>query len=148
MHAGTGFTVTVDVEDDTVLLRVADGSAHLPVVGELGLERAHGRGLGIVAALSDAWGVTPEPGGGKSVWASIPTTHAGWRSETGAGSAAVGEQRAVEQLGHLLAQQRVRDVRPEDRGLRVHRPPVDEVVRRPAGGPTPGRRPEARTRCR
>jgi len=77
VHAGTGFTVTVDVEDDTVLLRVADGSTHLPVVGELGLERAHGRGLGIVAALSDAWGITPEPGGGKSVWASIPARPGG-----------------------------------------------------------------------
>jgi anti-sigma regulatory factor (Ser/Thr protein kinase) len=77
MHAGTGFTVTVDVGEDAVLLRVTDGSAHLPVVGALGLEQAGGRGLGIVAALAGAWGVTPEPGGGKSVWASIPTSGGG-----------------------------------------------------------------------
>jgi hypothetical protein len=32
-----------------------------------------GRGLGIVAALSSRWGVTPEPHGGKSVWALITT---------------------------------------------------------------------------
>jgi anti-sigma regulatory factor (Ser/Thr protein kinase) len=78
MHAGTGFTVTVDVEDDAVLLRVADGSTNLPVVGELGLDEAGGRGLGIVAALSGSWGVVPEPGG-KSVWVSIPTPGAGRR---------------------------------------------------------------------
>ena len=77
VHAGTGFEVSVDVGEDAVLLRVADGSAHLPVLGEFGLAGSGGRGLGIVAALADAWGVTPEPGGGKSVWARLPTTHAG-----------------------------------------------------------------------
>ncbi|QWZ09819.1 ATP-binding protein [Nocardioides panacis] len=77
MHAGTPFTVTLDVGDDAVLLRVTDGSAQLPVVGEPGLDQSGGRGLGIVAALAGAWGVTSEPGGGKSVWASIPTGGAG-----------------------------------------------------------------------
>jgi len=79
VHAGTGFKVTVEVGDDAVLLRVADGSAHPPVLGELGLEETSGRGLGIVAALADAWGVTPEPDGGKSVWATLSTTHASWQ---------------------------------------------------------------------
>ena len=77
VHAGTGFTVTVDVAQATVVLRVADGSAVPPVLGTLGVEEPGGRGLGIVAALAGAWGVTTEPGGGKSVWASIPTNHAG-----------------------------------------------------------------------
>jgi anti-sigma regulatory factor (Ser/Thr protein kinase) len=72
VHAGTGFSVTVDVGDDAVLLRVADGSAHLPVPGEFGLAEPGGRGLGIVAALAETWGVTPEPDGGKSVWATLP----------------------------------------------------------------------------
>ena len=79
VHAGTGFKVTVEVGDDAVLLRVADGSAHAPVLGELGLAETGGRGLGIVAALADAWGVTPEPDGGKSVWATLSTTHASWQ---------------------------------------------------------------------
>jgi hypothetical protein len=77
VHAGTAFTVTIDVGQDAVVLRVADGSAVPPVLGTLGVEEPGGRGLGIVAALAGAWGVTTEPGGGKSVWASIPTNDAG-----------------------------------------------------------------------
>jgi anti-sigma regulatory factor (Ser/Thr protein kinase) len=77
VHAGTDFTVTVEVGRDTIVLRVADGSAEQPVLRTLGIETAGGRGLGIVAALAGEWGVTTEPGGGKSVWASVPMNHGG-----------------------------------------------------------------------
>jgi len=96
-HAGTRFTLTLLVQDGSVLLTVTDPSETWPalaadpllaadlspadgvgVVDGVGLVDGvslaeGGRGLGIVAALSSSWGVTPEPHGGKSVWAVITT---------------------------------------------------------------------------
>jgi anti-sigma regulatory factor (Ser/Thr protein kinase) len=102
-HAGTRFTLTVLVQHGSVLLTVTDPSETWPAlaadpllaadmsladgagvvdgvgvvngvaaVAGVGLAEG-GRGLGIVAALSSSWGVTPEPHGGKSVWAVITT---------------------------------------------------------------------------
>ena len=105
-HADTWFTLTVLIQDGSLLLTVTDPTSTWPVLAVdppfaadvspadgmglddgLGLvdglpsDRASmvdamslaegGRGLGIVAALSSSWGVTPEPHGGKSVWAWI-----------------------------------------------------------------------------
>ena len=76
VHAGTGFTVTVDVAQATVVLRVADGSGAPPVLSTLGMRSPAAAGW----ASSQPWpgsGASPRsPGGGKSVWASIPTNHA------------------------------------------------------------------------
>ncbi|MDT0616337.1 ATP-binding protein [Streptomyces lancefieldiae] len=40
-----------------------------PVEGETPLDAESGRGLFLVAALADRWGVEPYPPGGKTVWA-------------------------------------------------------------------------------
>jgi len=70
-HAGSRFTVTVDVTGGAVLVTVSDPSSALPFPVQASPLHDSGRGLGIVAELSASWGVTPEPHGGKSVWALI-----------------------------------------------------------------------------
>ena len=94
-HAGSRFTLTLLFRDVSVLVTVTDASETWPAggagAGDSGgvvegvgpvdgvatvdgvLLPAGGRGMGIVAALSSSWGVTSEPDGGKSVWASIAT---------------------------------------------------------------------------
>lgn len=72
-HAGSRFSVTVDVTDGVVLLRVTDPSSTLPFPVHATPLMDSGRGLIIVAELAEDWGVTLEPQGGKSVWAHIAT---------------------------------------------------------------------------
>jgi hypothetical protein len=50
-----------------VRIGVLDGSAVLPVVQELSLERPRGRGLLMVQAIAERW-VSEEHQGGKRVW--------------------------------------------------------------------------------
>jgi serine/threonine-protein kinase RsbW len=59
--------------DDAVKVSVGDSSAMAPEPHRPGPQDASGRGLGLVEALSEAWGVDPPPGGdredaGKAVW--------------------------------------------------------------------------------
>lgn len=63
--------VSWDLVDDHVLLAVCDGSVREPALRAVGIGETSGRGLTIVAALADDWGVDPLPAG-KRVWASIP----------------------------------------------------------------------------
>src|SRR5919198_3837791 len=52
-----------------VEIRVTDGgSAHVPALRQVNPESLDGRGLAIVASLSDRWGFAPN-GTGRSVWA-------------------------------------------------------------------------------
>ncbi len=52
-----------------VRVEVADGCPELPVPGDAGALDEGGRGLVIVAAVTDRWGVTPHPRRpGKTVW--------------------------------------------------------------------------------
>lgn len=75
-RATRGSYVAVTYYLDDVLLRVdvRDAAGGMPCVGspvpEDGDEPEGGRGLRIVAALADAWGVTPRVIG-KSVWAEL-----------------------------------------------------------------------------
>jgi len=70
-HAGTPFTVSIERTDGEVTIRVRDWSARLPVVRSPGPWAGDGHGLGLVDALSVAWGVTVRADGGKAVWASF-----------------------------------------------------------------------------
>ncbi|WP_344934070.1 ATP-binding protein [Sphaerisporangium flaviroseum] len=55
---------------DGLCLRVTDHGTGRPRHLDLGIESIHGRGLTIVSALADEYGVTPLAGGsGKTVWA-------------------------------------------------------------------------------
>jgi hypothetical protein len=64
------------LEPAHLLLTVSDPDDRAPVLAPgagSGLEE-HGRGLHIVDALSEAWGWTPTPPAGKTVWARLSTS--------------------------------------------------------------------------
>ena len=65
-HAGTGFDVSVRAGEE-IRVEVRDGGGGRPRPLSPGPEESSGRGLMIVEAMSDSWGV--EPGEeGKTVW--------------------------------------------------------------------------------
>jgi anti-sigma regulatory factor (Ser/Thr protein kinase) len=68
LHASSGFDITVDRSAAEVTVSVTDRGDGTPAVQSPGFEEPHGRGLRIVQAFSDDWGVTPAPGTGKTVW--------------------------------------------------------------------------------
>ncbi|MFF1723575.1 ATP-binding protein [Streptomyces sviceus] len=52
-----------------VRVEVADGAPQLPITAaESDAEAEHGRGLVLLDAVVDKWGVGPRSGGGKTVW--------------------------------------------------------------------------------
>ena len=69
-HASTPVKVEVKVErtEDRARVEVYDGSMEAPTYKPLTLDRDHGRGLAIVDAIADAWGVAPVDDHGKVVW--------------------------------------------------------------------------------
>ncbi len=68
-HVGGDGALSLDLEYSDGWLRVAvtDGSAVRPVVGELRGDQPRGRGMQIVEAIADEWGVA-NADGGKQVW--------------------------------------------------------------------------------
>lgn len=68
---GTGLAVDWALDDVGVTVQVADPSSAVPAPRAPGETEAGGRGLHIVEALADDWGVRPTDGG-KRVWAHIP----------------------------------------------------------------------------
>lgn len=73
LHAGTSITVTVERSDaGTVRLEVADHSPGPPAPRHYSEDSATGRGLIMVDALAERWGVDPdEPEPGKTIWVEI-----------------------------------------------------------------------------
>ena len=68
-HGGTDFTVRVDQTPDEIAVQIADAGEGTPILRQAQPRDASGRGLQIVEALADSWGVRPEPSGsGKTVW--------------------------------------------------------------------------------
>jgi hypothetical protein len=52
-----------------VRVEVADRAPELPCIApELSMEAEGGRGLVLLDAVADKWGVGPRSGGGKTVW--------------------------------------------------------------------------------
>jgi anti-sigma regulatory factor (Ser/Thr protein kinase) len=70
-HAGTPFSLRLSACAHSVLLKVQDGSPHLPVQGAGAPLDTGGRGLTILNALSSGCGVTVHADGGKTVWAAF-----------------------------------------------------------------------------
>ena len=68
-HADTGTSLTLELSlaGEWLRISVADGSAIRPVVRELSYDRPRGRGLQLVEALADRWGVEDHHGG-KRIW--------------------------------------------------------------------------------
>lgn len=100
IHAASGFELEIDVERK-IRVEVRDAGGGRPAVLHAGPHDGSGRGLGLVQALSSAWGIIPSPPG-KTVWYELPLA-----SEPHArGSAATGRRgRRQEKLGG-----RVRDL--------------------------------------
>lgn len=69
---GRHFLVRITRGGGRLQVEVDDAAPALPVLTRAPDDSEGGRGLRIVDALSDAWGVTPRDGGiGKTVWAVI-----------------------------------------------------------------------------
>ena len=68
-HVGGESLLSLELEFSDGWLRIAvtDGSAVQPVIGELRGDQPRGRGMQIVDAIADRWGVE-EASGGKRVW--------------------------------------------------------------------------------
>ena len=68
-HAEADFEVTIESRRDEVRVEVRDDDHQgTPTKQSPGPEEPRGRGLQIVEMFSDAWGVEPVRGDGKTVW--------------------------------------------------------------------------------
>lgn len=75
LHARTPFEVRMKVDAVVIRIEVHDGTGRRPTMRYFSDQATSGRGLRLVEALSDAWGVDPDvDGGGKTVWAEVSTT--------------------------------------------------------------------------
>ena len=69
LYAQSDIELSVRLSKDGVRVAVCDASSVPPVRRLVGTEATSGRGLGLVEALSSAWGVdTSRNGAGKEVW--------------------------------------------------------------------------------
>ncbi|WP_214416100.1 ATP-binding protein [Sphaerisporangium fuscum] len=67
-HGGTAFSLRLGSDGGWVYGEVFDAGDGLPCETSGDLGATDGRGLLIVAALADDWGVLPAEDGGKTVW--------------------------------------------------------------------------------
>ncbi|WP_217247448.1 ATP-binding protein [Streptomyces sp. AC602_WCS936] len=70
---GHGFLVRLDIDDGCVRLEVHDSRRQRPVLREPTATDLSGRGLTLVAALSDEWGVKDRTPLGKITWSCFKT---------------------------------------------------------------------------
>ena len=73
IHAGTPFSVGVRYDGSCVRISVHDWSSMQPVMRDGNPCAASGRGLRLIAMVSQAWGVEYGPDG-KTVWAELPVS--------------------------------------------------------------------------
>lgn len=77
IHGTVPFDVEISTWPHTVLITVADTNPTLPELRQAPSTEPHGRGLVIVDALADAWGVSEHGSAGKVVWARLSWPAAG-----------------------------------------------------------------------
>ena len=70
LHARTELAVTLELRDGRVRIGVTDRSQAPATLRHYQADAMTGRGLGVVAALSDRWGISAAPDG-KVVWAEV-----------------------------------------------------------------------------
>jgi anti-sigma regulatory factor (Ser/Thr protein kinase) len=70
LHARTELTLTLELRDGRVRISVEDRSRAPAALRHYQADALTGRGLGVVAALSERWGVSAAPDG-KVVWAEV-----------------------------------------------------------------------------
>lgn len=71
LHARTEVSVRIELMDSCLRLEVTDLSPRQPVVRRYSAEATTGRGLGLVEALAERWGIVPHASGGKTVWVEL-----------------------------------------------------------------------------
>lgn len=64
-------TVVIAVPPPVLQLAVSDDADGLPIIGDPSGDATHGRGLNILAAVAERWGVDRHPGDGKTIWATF-----------------------------------------------------------------------------
>ena len=70
LHARTELTLTLELRDERVRISVKDRSKAPATMRHYQADALTGRGLGVVAALSDSWGISAAADG-KVVWAEV-----------------------------------------------------------------------------
>jgi anti-sigma regulatory factor (Ser/Thr protein kinase) len=70
-HAGDAFTVSMALSAEEFLVGVTDSGRHRPIVRPIRTSAVDGRGMQLVAALSQQWGVRLVHERGKTVWAAL-----------------------------------------------------------------------------
>lgn len=68
VHVGAGSELVIRLSDEMVRVEVTDHDDQIPEVRTPGGDSTHGRGLVILSAVADAWGVDAVPDTGKTVW--------------------------------------------------------------------------------
>ncbi|MGH7910799.1 MAG: ATP-binding protein [Candidatus Dormibacteraceae bacterium] len=81
IHAKSPFDVTMTLDERGLRISVSDRSSRLPLPKTYSMKATTGRGLRLVAAYADAWGVEPHRKG-KTVWCALR-----FDSQPGAGPA-------------------------------------------------------------
>jgi two-component sensor histidine kinase len=69
-HAGTIFSVAIELTEDFVRVAVRDDSSMMPLPHASSSEATSGRGLAIVSGTASGWGTVPL-GVGKETWADV-----------------------------------------------------------------------------
>ena len=71
-HGSPPATLQIAYREPELLIEVHDASGRLPVLGRLDDPVAErGRGVAIVDAIADSWGVVDIPNDGKAVWCKL-----------------------------------------------------------------------------
>ena len=73
VHLGSASELLVQAVDGSVRVRIRDDDDRWPEMVLPSATDPHGRGLCIVDALADAWGVESDPVQGKTVWFELRT---------------------------------------------------------------------------
>jgi anti-sigma regulatory factor (Ser/Thr protein kinase) len=74
-HGLSSVEITLELDGDCRLrIAVRDNSHAFPVLHPPGATGPRGRGMALVEALADVWGVTPHPDG-KTIWLQLPAPH-------------------------------------------------------------------------
>ncbi|MFD7067891.1 ATP-binding protein [Streptomyces sp. NPDC059913] len=73
-HAQPDKSCTVEIELllERLMVSVHDHDPRLPTVRPPSMSSTSGRGLALIAAVSESWGVRPSGGAGKVVWFTLP----------------------------------------------------------------------------
>ncbi|MFJ2115975.1 MULTISPECIES: ATP-binding protein [unclassified Streptomyces] len=73
-HAQPDKRCTVDIELllERLTVSVSDHDPRVPAVNDASLFDTTGRGLALIAAVSESWGIRPRGDTGKSIWFTLP----------------------------------------------------------------------------